>query len=118
MKPAPQDIQFTQGDSFDLFFRLKKRVDETTWDYVDLTGATVKAQIRQTAAASSVDAEFAVTLSNQATTKGGCLLHLSAVLSEALPTGNRVWDCQITFANGDVKTVMGGKVTVNEQVTR
>lgn len=120
MQPAEQDIEIYQGDTFDLFLRLKKLTAPLTYTYIDLTDAVPKAQVRATADAVGVLAEFTCALSDQVATPGGLLAVLSKVQTAALASTppDFVWDLEITFANGDVKTILAGKVTVTKQVTR
>lgn len=116
--PATFDISIYQGDSYDLFFRVKARNALGDMVYQDLTGATGKAQVRADKTTATVAAEFTCTLSNQSTTPGGMLLHLAPAATTGLTITAGVWDCQITYSNGDVKTVLAGNVTVTKEVTR
>jgi hypothetical protein len=117
VKPAARDIEIYQGDTFDLYFRLKQKNTETNFfEYVDLTGAVGKAHLRTEAKADALMAEAQVTVSDQAVTPGGVWVHLSPVQTATVVAG--VWDCQLTFADGTVRTVLGGKVKVIVGVTR
>lgn len=113
--PASSDITVYQGDTFEYFFRIK---DTATGVYFDLTGWTIRAQIRATAAAVNPLATFTVTLSNQATIRGGCLLSLTPVQTAALSKTGGVWDVEFTEPDGTVTTYIAGKVEVIEEVTR
>lgn len=119
-KPATQDIEIMQGDSFDLFFRVKARDAGGTLVYQNQTGNTCKAQYRATkSSASPVLVEFVCSMANQTTTPGGWLIHATPALTAGLsPTTNGVWDVEISYANGDKKTVLAGAVTVFAQVTQ
>lgn len=116
--PAVFDPEVYQGDSWDLFFRVKARDAGGNLVYQDLTGATPKAQFRPNAASSTITAELTCTLSNQSTTPGGVLVRLSPAQSAGLAPGNLVWDCEISYSNGDKRTVLAGAVTVIAEVTR
>lgn len=116
--PASYDLAIYQGDSYDLFFRVKARDTNGVLVYQDLTGSTVKAQYRANAASSTVLLEFSCSLSNQSTTAGGVLVHASAAQTTALAVMTGMWDCQITYPSGDVKTVLRGNVTVTTEITR
>lgn len=120
MKPAPLDIEIYKGDTFELFVRVRERLSNgDPGDYVDLTGATGKAQIRATEASNTVDAEFTVTLGNQITTPGSVYLSLSTAQTTALAaTTSSKWDFQITFADAKVRTLLKGTATVLAEVTR
>lgn len=116
--PATFDIELYQGDSYDLFFRVKARDNTGSLVYQDLTGCTAKAQIRPNAASTTVSVEMSATISDQTTLTGGVLLHITAVQSAALTITNGVWDVQITYPSGDVRTVLAGTVIVTAEVTR
>lgn len=137
MIPGASHIVLYQGDDYSYFFRLRS----ATWDeinevwvpgaYMDLTGHTVKAQVRKSESDASVLAEFTPTLAAQAgATLGGVLLTLDSddtaavqathasgrVLDSKAP--NWVWDVQITSPGGQVDTYLKGKVRCEAQVTR
>lgn len=121
--PATYDLTIYQGDTFRLPLRLRtQNPDGTFGDYIDLTGSTVKAQVRATTFATDVLAEFTAELLDQTVvdTKGSVLLSLDPTTTAGLLTNGApgVWDVQITFADGSVKTYLRGSVTVVPQVTR
>ena len=78
---------------------------------VDLTGATAQAVIKQTFN-SATEYDFVCTIhdGNQVT------LYLSSPVSESIPAGSYIWNFQITFANGGVRTFLAGDVTVLDEV--
>lgn len=129
MQPVVQDITVRQGDRFDLFVRLREKVwnpalnagagDWEPGDYIDLTGKTVRSQIRNDAADATVRAEFTVAISNQVTLKGGCLLTLFPDDTKVL-TANGVYDVEIetTATPTDTETFLEGAVTLVKEVTR
>lgn len=121
-KPATQDIDIYQGDSFDLFVRVKARDAGGTMVYQNLTGATPKAQIRQSKSNVTVLVEFTCTLSNQTTTPGGVLVHATpaqtAALAATSPGAPNVWDLEILYSNGDKRTILAGNASVTAEVTR
>lgn len=116
--PAPFDLQIYQGDSYDLFFRVKARNGVGDLVYLDLTGSTPKAQIRASKTSPTAAAELTANISDQTTLTGGVLLHITPAVSAALTLTAGVWDCEILFASGDKKTVLAGDVTVTPEVTR
>lgn len=118
MKPAAKDISIYRGDSYSLFFRVRKRTNEAPGDYIDLTGTTPKAQIRANEAAAEVLAEFAASLGDQVNFPGSVLLTLTPTQTAALPLSGGKWDVQIAFSATDVRTYLKGAVTVEDQVTR
>jgi hypothetical protein len=116
--PAKFDPEIYQGDSWDLFFRVKARDAGGNLVYQDLTGSTAKAQFRVAASATTILAELTCTLSDQVATTGGVLVRLSPAQSAGLVPGNAKWDCEISYPNGDKRTVLAGDVTVTAEVTR
>lgn len=119
MIPAKQDISFTRGDTVSIYMRVKGRnPDGTAGPYYNLTGATAKSQIRSTAISEVVSAEFACVVDNQTLRPGGVLLTLTATQSAAVIIDKGVWDFQVTEANGEVSTYVGGAVTILGDVTR
>jgi hypothetical protein len=119
--PAPLDITIYQGDTFELPLRMREVLaNGTLGDYIDLTGSTIKAQVRATKAG-SVLAEFVYTPADQtdAATKGAYVLSLSHAVTAALSADSvGGWDAQITYPDGKVRTLLRGKVDVEGEWTR
>lgn len=130
MQPVLQDISVYQGDTFDFFFRVRERVwdpaleEYVAGNYINLTGWSGKSQIRASADATAVLAEFTVTISDQAVTPGGVLLVLTPAQTAALPATASptvpaaIWDVQLTNGAGEIRTFIRGAVTVTREVTR
>jgi hypothetical protein len=129
VQPAVQDITVRQGDRFDLFVRLRQKVwnpalnggagDWEPGPYVDLTGKTVRSQVRNTADDTTVRATFTPTISDQVTLKGGCLLTLFPVDTRALIV-NAVYDVEVetTATPTDTETFLEGAITLKKEITR
>lgn len=121
-QPAALDIALYQGDSFDLFVRVKARDTGGTMVYQNLTGATPKCQMRAAKNNPTVLIEFTCTLSNQTTTPGGVLIHATPANTLGLvatsPGAPNVWDLEILYSNGDKKTILAGNASVTAEVTR
>lgn len=114
MIPVGRNLTLYQGDSFDFTFRLRqKNSDGTAGDYVDLTGVTPKAQIRATQDDSAVLMEFTAALTSN---PGEVTLTLTPTQTAALANG--VWDVQLTFPDGQVKTYLAGTIKAIKEVTR
>lgn len=120
MKPATQNIEIYKGDDFSIFFRIREKLaNGDPGNYVDLTGAVGKAQIRQNEDSTTVDAEFTVTIGDQVQTPGAVLCELSSIQTGALSiTSPGKWDVQLTHADGKVRTYLAGTVTLIKEVTR
>jgi len=111
MTPGVYPLSIYRGDSYHWQFTLW--ADEAKTVASDLTGATAKAEIRDTPGGSTiVGMVTAITLPNVIDMK---LLHAP---SQGLPTTGGVWDLQLTYAaTGEVGTILAGKVTVTPDVT-
>lgn len=117
--PAVRDITIYQGDTYTLQFRVRaQNTDGTPGAYIDLTGATPKAQLRSAPQSTTVIAEFAATLDNQTTNTGGVTLTLTAAQTAALTYDSMAWDAQVTYPSGTVTTYLRGKATLLYEVTR
>jgi len=77
----------------------------------DLSGATVRAQIRANPAAQQVAGEVLCTIDGNAVQ-----LHILGTVSQNLP-GAAVWDCEMT-RGGMVTTLVAGTVRTTADVTR
>lgn len=109
MRPGTYDLDLYRGDTYQWQFVLWDNPEQS--QPVDLTGATVAAEIRdQSAGAVIIPLVLVVTLPNiiDAT--------LSNTDCQACPTKG-VWDLQITFPGTIVRTVLSGDVRVTPDVT-
>jgi hypothetical protein len=106
--PQPVNLSLYAGDDFYLDLVLTSAVDASA---LDLSGCSCQAQIRATAADSTVLAAFVTSILGNVVT-----LHLSHTVSATLVPG--VWDAQLIAANGDIVTLVAGSVTVAPEVTR
>lgn len=112
-KPAVYDLEIYRGDDFDQTFRLRQRNSDGTWGaYLDLTGATLKAQTRI-----NVDDTAYVDLNPVlgTPTAGEFTISMSSAVTATLMDG--WWDIQVTIA-GKKRTRMRGRVTVTADVSR
>jgi hypothetical protein len=111
-RPACVDLTFTRGDTLAFLIRLWEDAAHTV--PADLSAAVVTAQVRKTATATTVEAEFTVAVVTNEIT-----LSLPPAETQTLPA-TAVWDCQVDWY-GDattVRTVASGTVTVLQDVTR
>ena len=110
MIPGVYDLCLYRGDTSRWQFRLWQ--DEAKTMPVDLTGATVLAQIRSGPGGAIQATPTAVIVPPNLID-----MVLSAADSAALGGGG-VWDLQVTYASGDVATPLRGRVQVQQDVTR
>jgi hypothetical protein len=105
--PSPLNLTLYAGDDFGLTLTLTDQASQP----VDLTGATVNAQIRQKSG-QPIEATFAYTIATNVIT-----LNLTGTDTQDL-SGSYVWDCQVTYSDGVVSTIVAGSVKVTADVTR
>jgi hypothetical protein len=107
MQPANLPLDLYRGDSGSMRVTLLDKAQQP----IDLTGAVAKCEIRDRPAGAQVTAlTCVITLPNIID------VTLSAADSQKLPAKG-VWDLQLTYASGEVKTPIGGQVQVTPDVT-
>jgi hypothetical protein len=111
MSPANLPLNIRIGDTETISVAIK----DSTGAAVNITGRTYAAQIRTTTDAATALATFSCSITNAAA--GTLAATLSATTTAALTAGLAVWDLQET--NGTtVTTLLGGSVTISQDVTR
>lgn len=106
--PAAYPLRLYRGDSYHWQFKLW--ADSAKTQPVDLTGVTVKAEIRDRSSGSTiVPMVCVVSLPNTVDAQ------LPAAASTLAPTGG--WDLQLTYPDGRTVTVLAGNVTVTGDIT-
>lgn len=122
--PGVLPISIYLGDTFELPLRLRSiDAEGILGDYLDLTGWTLKAQIRDTTDG-TVRAEFTVEPGDQGDPpaidggQGYVLLSLTHLQTAALPAdAESRWDLQYTDTLGKVRTLLKGSVTLEGEIT-
>jgi hypothetical protein len=113
MEATEYPLTIEQGSTFQVQFRWK--VDGVI---MNLTGATAKMQLRRSY---STPVVFELNTANSRILLGGALgtvsLELSPEETEEIPSGNFVYDLEIT-TGGVVRKLIKGTVTVTPEVTR
>lgn len=110
MQPATLPLEIYRGDSARLQVRVW-RGSNASKQPADLTAVVVKSEIRDRPAGGRIVAfDCVVTLPNIID------MTLSAHDSRKLPLQG-AWDLQLTYASGDVRTLLAGPVTVIADVT-
>jgi hypothetical protein len=126
MIAASYNISLYQGDSYSVAFILRDVLRDqsnvpilsTSGNYVaglalNLSAATVTAQIRTTEDDPSVAASFTVV--KDTNTTGKVTLSLSPAQTSLLSIGR--YDVQVTFADNSVLTVLRGAIKTTKDVT-
>ncbi len=85
---------------------------------MDLTGWTVRAQIRESVTAAEVLHEFTTAKGNATVEQSYVTLSVAPSESSAWPWRNAVYDVELTDPTGRVARIAEGAVTVSPEVTR
>jgi hypothetical protein len=108
-QPAVVNLLIYQGDDFAFTLTVKNPDGSNT----DLTGATFKAQIRDSAGSSTSTLLATFTTSVAANVVTLSLAHAD---SAKLPLSS-VWDCQMTRSGGSVVTLAAGSINLSPDVS-
>lgn len=105
------DLQIYQGDDYAATVSVQYRDGAA----VDLTGYTAEAQIRRDVAdkATEVLVQIGVTVGTSSVA-----LAIPHAQTAALAGGSYRWDLQLIGPDGEVTTVIAGKVEVTAEITR
>jgi hypothetical protein len=108
--PQKLDLNLYRGDTER--FQIQIWDDAGATQPADLTGVTFKAEMRDKPGGANLLATFAVSSS----APGVIDVLIDHTTSTALPAAGS-WDLQITYASGDVRTLVYGKVKTTMDVT-
>jgi|SRR5215472_3877113 len=112
MPPGSYNLQLYQGDTHHWSFTLW--LDSKKTEAADLTGATAKSEIKDKAGGTLLaNMTCAVVQPNTVN------ITFPAALWSGWPSNKNqgVWDLQITYASGDVQTIVAGSVAATQDVT-
>jgi hypothetical protein len=109
MMPGTYPLTLYRGDTYT--FRVVLWADPEQTDPVDLTGATVAAEIRDKPSGTTI-----VSMTCTVTTPNIVDVALDADDAELVPLKG-AWDLEITYPDGTVHTVLAGAVTATADVT-
>ena len=108
MTPGKYALAIYRGDSYHWQFKLWADTAKTV--PVDLTGVTVKAEIRDKSGGAILGTlTCVVTMPN--------IIDASLAADDSALLKSGVWDLQLTYTGGAVSTVLAGAVTVTADVT-
>jgi hypothetical protein len=109
MTPGYLQLGLYRGDTYR--WTIKLWVDPNKTQPADLSGVTAKAEIRERPAGTNI------TVMPCTVTQPNIIdMVLSSDACRALPARG-VWDLQLTYASGDVATVIAGPVVLTDDVT-
>jgi hypothetical protein len=125
MAAAKLDIVVEQGATFLRTLTLK----DGAGVLIDLTGYTVRGQIRSSQNASSIAATFTGTVLNQTTNKGQASLLISATDTSSIPgdaeqvtpplkASKYLYDIEMVDGSGVVTRLLQGNVTLVPEITK
>jgi hypothetical protein len=108
--PSSQDLFIYKGDYVELFVT----ISDATNTPIVLDGSTPKAQLKL-----NYDDNAPINFSCSLTgVTGQVRIYLSSALASILTPGSYIWDFQVKFPSGDVRTYLAGDVTVYDEVTK
>lgn len=113
MAAGKYNILLQQGADYIQKVTLK---DSATQAVVDLTGCTIRGQIRITYSDASPVASF--TTSDEDLPNGTFTLRLSSAVTTALDFETGVYDIEVVYPNTIVDRVLQGKVVLSREATR
>jgi hypothetical protein len=116
MKPGKYDLDLYRGDTYAWRFVLYEDDDPTQppVDPVDLTGVTVKAEMR-----TAPGGTLLTTMDTTVEAPNAILMKLTTDLWAGITAPTAAWDLQLTYPDADasIVTVLAGRVTVTPDVT-
>ena len=107
--PANHDLVIYKGDTFELLVNIK----DVGGNAIDVTGSTPKAVLK-TDYTDRMPTAFTIA---ETAVPGQVLVSLTAAQTKGLLPGSYIWDLQVTYASGLVRTYIAGDVTVLNEVT-
>lgn len=121
MTAAKVDLTIEQGATFVRRFQFLRRmdggsvtIDGQQYEPQDLTGATVRAQVRRRPGSPLLQ-ELTCTITDAAA--GRYEIQMTDEETDAITYRGGAYDCEIELADGTVTRVVEGEVTVIPQVT-
>lgn len=112
LRPAQYNIKIWRNDTWSQTFAI---LADTT--PVDLTGSTIVIQVRQTPSSSTVD--LTLSTANSSISIGGLNRNQITLNKKVdIAAGSYVYDMNVTFPSGEVKTYIWGNFIVQEDITK
>lgn len=108
LRPQYHRIAILRNDTLPISFRITHNQEA-----VDLSAATVRMQVRQSATSSTV--LIALTEGDGITVTGNTI---SVNKKITIAAGNYVYDLEIEYGSGDVRTYIFGDFVVTEDITK
>lgn len=124
MPATPDPVHHWRGDSFNYAFRIRStNVDGSLGPPINLTGCSVKSQLRNDSLDAGVLLEFTAQIApDQVVSTGVVLISCTAAQSAALVVQDDEttvdWDVQVTYPDGRVQTFLATQFVIHADTTR
>jgi hypothetical protein len=112
LRPAQYNVQIWRNDSWSQIFTII--ADSVP---VNLTGCTITIQVRKTASASTIDLTLS-TADSTITIGGASFNQITLNKKVTIAAGSYLYDMNVSFPTGVVKTYVWGSFFVQEDITK
>ena len=112
LRPAQYNVQIWRNDTWSQTFSI---LADTV--PVNLTGSTITIQVRKTASASSIDLTLS-TADSTITIGGASFNQITLNKKVTIAAGSYLYDMNVSFPSGVVKTYVWGSFFVQEDITK
>jgi hypothetical protein len=112
LRPAQYNVQIWRNDSWSQTFAIF--ANDVA---VNLSGSTITIQVRKTANASTIDLSLSTTDSS-ITIGGASSNQITLNKKVTIAAGSYLYDMNVTFPSGEVKTYIWGTFFVQEDITK
>lgn len=107
------ELFMDQGATFNNIINL---TDDTTNEYINVAGYTVRSQMRRSYYSQNPAANIVCTITDPDT--GEITMSLSPANTANIKAGRYLFDVEVTDAGGSVSRILEGIITVTPEVTR
>jgi hypothetical protein len=112
LRPAQYNVQIWRNDTWSQVFQILANNVA-----VNLTGCTITIQVRKTASASSIDLTLS-TADSTITIGGASSNQITLNKKVTIAAGSYLYDMNVLFPSGEVKTYVWGSFFVQEDITK
>ncbi|CAB4121819.1 hypothetical protein UFOVP19_10 [uncultured Caudovirales phage] len=112
LRPAQYNVQIWRNDTWSQSFSITANSTP-----VNLTGSTIVIQIRKTATSSDIELS-ASTTDGSITITGTSFNEIQLKKKVTIAAGSYLYDMNVTFSSGEVKTYVWGTFFVQEDITK
>ena len=112
LRPAQYNVQIWRNDTWAQVFAITANNVA-----VNLSGSTITIQVRKTANASTIDLSLSTTDSS-ITIGGASSNQITLNKKVTIAAGSYLYDMNVTFPSGEVKTYVWGTFFVQEDITK